>query len=91
MIEEFRDRILRRAQDYQAVFAGPVGERVLADIFRFGGMMQPSIRVSPQMGTIDPLAIAVAEGRRELALRIARFCSLSYTEVMNIAIKAEDD
>jgi hypothetical protein len=89
MFDDFRDLLLRRAQDYQQTFQGEAAERVLADIFRFSGMMRPSIRVSPQSGMVDPVATAIAEGRREVALRIASMCKLTYTEIANLPTEAE--
>jgi len=56
---------------YQQVFGGDgfAREHVLGDLAVFCGEQQSSVRVSGQKA-VDPYAMAVAEGRREVWLRI---------------------
>ena len=63
----FPRRELMRA--YQAVFAGSAAETVLGDLALFCGQQQSSVRVNGQK-CVDPYAMAIAEGRREVLLRI---------------------
>lgn len=74
-----KDRVERwmfRRADYQACFCHPDGTlkpeavRVLADIARFSGGWKSNVKVSPVTGGVDPIALGVAEGRREVWLRI---------------------
>lgn len=64
----------RRANAYRALFNSdnPVLQEharvVLQDLAKFCNAAKPSIRVSN--GAIDPLATMVAEGRREVYLRV---------------------
>lgn len=50
-------------KQYLAVFDGPVGKAVLADIYREGGLMRSTFN-------IDPMKAAYKEGLRDLALYI---------------------
>ena len=56
-------------------------EAVLKDLARFCCANTTTIRVSPVGRTIDPLAMAVAEGRREVFLRIAKFLYLTDADI----------
>lgn len=83
-IAGFLRRILARRSAYRRVFQvedGKVGNRdaemVLADLARFCNVTEPTTRVSPITRTIDPLAMAQAEGRRETFLRINKFLHMS--------------
>jgi hypothetical protein len=72
------DRRLHRKADYQNCFLTPegkptaAGERVLKDLARFCRANQSTTVVSPLTRTVDPVASALAEGRREVFLRIVR-------------------
>lgn len=71
-------RFLHRKADYQNCFLTPsgvptaAGERVLKDLGRFCRAHQSTTVVSPVTRTVDPIATALAEGRREVFLRIVR-------------------
>ncbi len=54
------------ALDYQRVFATPEGQRVLADLMLFCGVLQSH-------NERDPVMMARLEGNREVGLRIAEF------------------
>lgn len=59
----------RRAHAYQVTFTGPLAEEVLADLARF-------CRATESTFHLDPRAHAVAEGRREVWLRICHHLHL---------------
>lgn len=71
-------RFLYRKRDYQSLFLTPngtptaAGERVLKDLARFCRANQSTAVVSPVTRSVDPVASALAEGRREVYLRITR-------------------
>lgn len=65
-----RDFLHGRAQDYRTVFASPVGQRVLADLAKF-------CRANESTFHADARLHAVAEGRREVWLRIQRNLELT--------------
>lgn len=80
----FLRRVLLRRTAYRHVFQlqdGKIGNRdaevVLADLARFCNATEPTTRVSPVARTVDPLAMAQAEGRREVFLRINKFLHVS--------------
>ena len=76
MIRAAVNRIFGRKRAYRRVFLdgdgniGPDAEIVLADLKRFCRAMSSTVVVSPVSKSIDPLAMAMAEGRREVWLRI---------------------
>lgn len=57
------------------------GEEVLRDLAKFCCANRTTIRISPVSRTIDPLAMAVAEGRREVFMRIAKKLYLSDADI----------
>ena len=63
---------------------------VMADLARFCNATKPSVRVSPQTGAIDPMAMAVGEGRREVYLRIQTHLGLTDADVRAIARETDD-
>lgn len=63
-----------RAQDYRDVFSCPAGERVLADLARF-------CRAHESTFNAEARAHAVAEGRREVWLRIERNLQLNDEQI----------
>lgn len=71
---EVTDLLRRRAQDYRSVFAGPVAERVLADLAKF-------CRAHESTFNVDARAHAVAEGRREVWLRIQKNLHLTDEQI----------
>ena len=80
-VTTFIDRMKRKGVAYQAVFLDQRGEAtaetaiVLADLMRFCRMWASTVTVSN--GRIDPLAMALAEGRREVILHIHNMLKLS--------------
>ena len=62
---------------------------VLNDLRKFCGADQPSIRVASN-GVIDPYATAVAEGRREVWLRIQAQLQLSEQALAKLKEQSDD-
>ncbi len=83
-------RILNRKQAYRRVFmdaSGNIsrdGELVLADLRRFCRATSTTVHVSPISKQIDPLAMAMAEGRREVWMRVMAHLHLDEKQVFNL-------
>jgi hypothetical protein len=85
MIDNLRQLIFRRRMAYRHLFAAcPASDIVLADLAKFCRAYAPTTVVSPVTRQVDPLASAVAEGRREVWLRIQGHLNLSDSVVMNL-------
>jgi len=73
------ERVFRRHQNYRRFFldgrgnVNPSAEIVLADLKRFCRVETSTVVLSPVTKTIDPLALAMAEGRREVWNRIQQY------------------
>lgn len=74
LIEKLRLRLGERRYAYQQTFKGPLAEVVLKDLARF-------CRAHKSTFHADPRAHALAEGRREVWLRIAEHLRLSPDEL----------
>lgn len=79
------NKLLRRRMSYRALFFGeglgrgelsPAGRIVIADLARFCRAYTSTTVVSEKSGVVDPIASAVAEGRREVFLRLLKELSL---------------
>jgi hypothetical protein len=57
----------------------PAGVRVLRDLNHQGYMSRTTVKVSPVTRTVDPVASALAEGRRDLVRRIWAYIELDPT------------
>lgn len=81
--------IMRRRDAYRRLFldtrGNPIGdaEIVLADLRRFCNASKASIRLT-DAGAVDPYAMAVAEGRREVWNRINSYLYLDEKTVQNL-------
>lgn len=71
------NEIRNRKAAYARTFMGDDGMNpgvdqaiVLTDLRRFCHADRPTIKISPLTGTVDPIATAVAEGQRQVWLRI---------------------
>lgn len=64
----------RRKRNYQQVFATPMGQEVLKDLAKF-------CRAAESTYDDDPRRHALAEGRREVFLRIGRHLNLPTSEL----------
>jgi hypothetical protein len=70
----------------------PAGEVVLKDLARYCYASRPTLKVSQVTQQSDALAMAFAEGRRDVFNRIVALCNLSTDQIERIAqAKASDD
>lgn len=74
-MNELADIISSRRAAYVETFAGPSAQKVLADLARF-------CRASESTFHADPRVHALAEGRREVWLRIVKHLNLSDEQLM---------
>ena len=87
-------RLLWRRQSYKRVFLNQDGqphrdaEIVLADLKKFCRASSSTVVVSPVSKSIDPYAMALAEGRREVWNRIAQYLYLDDKTIQQLS---EDD
>lgn len=83
-------RIINRKTSYRRIFQdasgalSPDGEIVLADLRRFCRATSTTVMVSPISKQIDPIAMAMAEGRREVWLRIMAHLHIDEKQVFNL-------
>lgn len=90
-------RMLNRKASYRRTFmdaSGNVGrdaEIVLADLRRFCRATSSTVMVSPISKTIDPIAMAMAEGRREVWLRIMAHLHIDEKQVFNLEEPSDGD
>lgn len=87
MIEAAK-RILNKRRNYRACFMDDIGktptvpgEAVLMDLARYCYGHKTTTMVSSN-GTIDPIASAIAEGRRQVYLRILAMCQLPDSAIL---------
>ena len=83
-IERIKAYLQRRQTAYQTTFAGPAGELVLADIFKFCRMYKSTFHP-------DPRVAANLDGRREVALRIQKHLHLSDEQLWDLVSKTDPD
>lgn len=81
-LERLRAYVRRRQTAYQTTFAGPTGELVLADIFKFCRMYKSTFHV-------DPRVAANLDGRREVALRIQQHLKLSDEQLWSLVSRSD--
>jgi len=83
-------RLFKRRQNYRRLFldgdgnVNPSAEIVLADLKRFCRVETSTVVVSPVTKTIDPLAMAMAEGRREVWNRIQQYLQMADREIAQL-------
>ena len=83
-------RIMRRKLAYRRTFLNIDGKLhndadiVLADLRRFCRATSSTATLSPVSKSVDPLAMAMAEGRREVWLRIMAHLHLDEKTVFNL-------
>ena len=63
------EKQVRLLHMYQSSFASPAGRDVLEDMKRAHNFYSPTVRANFS-GQVDPLAMAIAEGERNVILRI---------------------
>lgn len=84
LAERLRALVQRRQRAYQTVFAGPVGELVLADLAKF-------CRAYTSTFHPDPRVAAQLDGRREVYLRIQKYMNLTDDQVWSLVSTAETE
>lgn len=89
-------QIMTRRNSWRELFRDEAGElkpsavNALADLEKFCYASKPTIKVSPMSGQIDPYAMAVAEGRREVFLRIKEYLKLDDRD-LQLLVKQQSD
>ena len=89
-MRELWKRVFRRRQCYRRLFLNGDGdpnasaEIVLADLKRFCRVETSTVVVSPVTKQIDPLAMAMAEGRREVWNRIQQYLQMADREIAEL-------
>lgn len=92
-MERLLAKIRKRRYAYRRLFLGDNGlnadgQTVLADLAKFCRANASTAVVSPISRSVDPIATAMAEGRREVWLRIMGHLHLEDRVVLNLN---EDD
>jgi hypothetical protein len=77
LFEQARSFLFRRRTAYVKTFLNPFGDEVLRDLAKFCRAHQTTFH-------LDPRAHALAEGRREVWLRIQQHLQLSEDELWRI-------
>jgi len=77
LIDKIRDLLITRAQAYRGLFLGPYSDIVLKDLAHF-------CRAHRSTFAPDARAHAVAEGRREVFLRIQKHLKLSDDQLWDL-------
>jgi hypothetical protein len=95
MINAMIEKILRKKQAYRRTFMDANGDLspeaivVLDDLRKFCRATGSTAVVSPVSKTIDPLAMAMAEGRREVWNRIQAHLYVNEKQVFELQEKAD--
>lgn len=84
----FREQRLRDAVRRVLNPENPDGRVLVAALAEFCHHRRSSVLVSPQTGCVDPVAMGVAEGRREVFLWLLQKASIDDAE-LDAAIKRE--
>lgn len=100
MIDQARNAIIFRVMGvrraWQAAFLNndgtlnENGKRAMKDLAHFCYANRSCIKMSPKAGTIDPIATAVAEARREVFLRITQAMNLDDQELQRLINQPEE-
>lgn len=88
-MEKLLARIRKRKYAYRRLFLGENGlngdgQIVLADLAKFCKATSSTAVVSPISQRVDPIASALAEGRREVWLRIVGHLHIEDKVIMNL-------
>lgn len=90
-------RIFRKRQAYRRVFLRDDGELnedakvIMTDLSKFCRARGSTAMVSPQSGSIDPIAMAMAEGRREVFNRINEYLHINDNILQNLREEPVND
>jgi hypothetical protein len=96
LINKIIERLLNRKRAYRRLFLDQDGnirndaDIVLADLKRFCRATGTTAIISPISKTIDPLAMAMAEGRREVWNRIQAHLHIEDKVVLNLKDPNDD-
>jgi hypothetical protein len=96
-MEKLLARIRKRKYAYRRMFLGENGQlsadgqAVLADLAKFCKANQSTAVVSPISRTVDPIASALAEGRREVWLRIMAHLHIEDRVIFNLNEDQNDE
>lgn len=91
------ERIFRKRVSYRRIFLREDGELneaakvVMADLAKFCRARGSTAMVSPQTGSIDPIAMAMAEGRREVFNRINEYLHINDNILQNLREEQVND
>ncbi len=96
LADSIRARLWGRRDAYRACFApagelGPMAEVVMRDLARYCRANRSSLIVSPVTRQADPLAMAFAEGQRDVFNRICAQINLTPDQINRIAYSKEND
>ncbi|MBU9282330.1 hypothetical protein [Burkholderia multivorans] len=89
-------RFWNRREQYRRCFCDergkltPAGEAVLADLAQFCRANQSTVITSPVQRTIDPLATMVAEGRREVFVRLIQILGMDDEQLNSLKDEATE-
>lgn len=89
MIDKLLAKLRKRKYAYRRLFLGddglsPDGEIVLADLAKFCRATASTAVVNPVSRSVDPIASAKADGRREVWLRIMAHLHIDERVVFNL-------
>lgn len=91
------ERIFRKRVSYRRCFLREDGELneaakvVIADLAKFCRARGSTAMVSPQTGSIDPIAMAMVEGRREVFNRINEYLYINDHILQNLREEPVND
>ncbi len=71
----------RKRRLYRRVYATPDGKSLIDDILSSCGFWRGNTNYYGQDGRLDPLALAAAEGKREIATHIMKHLGVSDVEM----------
>lgn len=90
-------RIFRKRVAYRRVFLRDDGDLnedakvIMADLSKFCRARGSTAIMSPQTGSIDPIAMAMAEGRREVFNRINEYLHINDQILQNLREEPVND
>lgn len=93
--KDFARLLYRRRTAYRATFMDEHGQltlygaQVLNDLMKFCRFNTSTARASATSAKLDPIAIAIAEGRREVFLRIIGAMHLDQRKLIAMATETE--
>ena len=95
--ERIRARLHNRVACYRALFLtpgkdlGPAADVVMKDLANYCYAKKPTLKVSMVTQQSDAIAMAFAEGRRDVFNRITAMCNLTSDQIERIAHSRTND